>query len=107
MDPAHHGLGPFVSAALAVPDQCLRRGRYGRAAKRRTRSRQMNSVGLDLAWGSQSRYEPCLERLVRLGQALLEGFELVLDAGGQLVADELEPLLDQRQFVAPLGGLDR
>src|SRR5271163_117858 len=45
--------------------------------------------------------------LVGLGQTLLERLELVPDAGGQLVADELEPLFDQRQLVAPLGGVDR
>src|SRR3984957_7323816 len=45
--------------------------------------------------------------LVGLGQTLLERLELVPDAGGQLVADELEPLFDQRQLLAPLGGIDR
>src|ERR1700722_1672265 len=45
--------------------------------------------------------------LVGLGQTLLERLELVPDAGGQLVADEVEPLFDQRQLLAPLGGIDR
>src|SRR3978361_1274485 len=53
---------------------------------------------------------PGLLRLLageKLGEAGLQRVELVLDAGGQLVADELEPLLDQRQFLAPLGRVDR
>src|SRR5580698_9899666 len=45
--------------------------------------------------------------LVGLGQTLLERLELVPDAGGQLVADEFEPRFDQRQLLAPLGGIDR
>src|SRR6201999_119406 len=45
--------------------------------------------------------------LFGLGQTLLERLELVPDAGRQLVADELEPLFDQRQLLAPLGGIDR
>ncbi|OHU21551.1 hypothetical protein BKG76_13095 [Mycobacteroides franklinii] len=35
-------------------------------------------------------------------EALLQGFELVLDAGRQLVADELEPLFDERKLRLPL-----
>ncbi len=38
---------------------------------------------------------------------MLECIELVADARGQLLADELEPLLDQRDFLAPLRGVDR
>src|SRR3984957_6191212 len=45
--------------------------------------------------------------LVGLGQTLLERLELVPDAGGQLVADELEPLFDQRELLTPLVGVDR
>src|SRR5690349_3888598 len=40
------------------------------------------------------------------GQAVLERVELVLDAGRQLLADELEPLLDQRELGPPLVGVD-
>src|SRR3978361_257932 len=51
---------------------------------------------------------PGLLRLLageKLGEAGLQRVELVLDAGRQLLADELEPLLDQRQFLAPLIGV--
>src|SRR6185312_16713124 len=46
-------------------------------------------------------------QIQRLCQPVLERVELVLDAGGQLLADELEPLLDQRQLLAPLLGIHR
>src|SRR6185312_4603683 len=42
-----------------------------------------------------------------LGEAVLQSVELIFDAGGQLLADELEPLLDQRDLLAPLLGVHR
>src|SRR5690606_17124766 len=46
------------------------------------------------------------KRLALFGQAVLERVELVLEAGRQLLTDELEPLLDQRELGTPLLGLD-
>src|SRR4029078_1130479 len=49
--------------------------------------------------GSPARYKSAL---VGFGQAVLERVELILDARGQLLADELEPLLDLRQLFTAL-----
>src|ERR1700742_4039589 len=42
-----------------------------------------------------------------LGQPVLERLDIIPDAGRPLVPDEIEPLFDQRQLLAPLGGIDR
>src|SRR6478752_4926500 len=43
---------------------------------------------------------------VGFAQAMLQRVELILDAGRQLLADELEPLLDLRQLFTPLRDVD-